>query len=103
MINLKLKYNCHNNLSFKIDSTPYQAYDYRVYVLFLYMFSHIGLYSQSGFYRVHHSDRNHNGQQLLSSEHQTSRKSFCGGFEDHLQISTWEDGFRIIKDRYEIT
>jgi hypothetical protein len=41
--------------------------------------------------------------QLLYSEHQTSRKSFCGGFEDHLQISTWEDGFRIIKDRYEIT
>jgi hypothetical protein len=39
----------------------------------------------------------------LNSEHQTSRKSFCGGFEDHLQISTWEDGFRIIKDRYEIT
>jgi hypothetical protein len=37
------------------------------------------------------------------SEHQTSRKCFCGGFEDHLQISTWEDGFRIIKDRYEIT
>jgi hypothetical protein len=89
MINLKLKYNCHNNLSFKIDSTPYQAYDYRVYVLFLYMFSHIGLYSQSGFYRVHHSDRNHNGQQLLSYTERLYllSKTRCDNFDQCTSLS----------------